>query len=355
MRYRKLGSTDLTVSEICLGTMTWGTQNTQDEAFAQMDHALDAGVTFWDTAELYPVNPVSAETSGLTETFIGRYFHQRGNRDKVVLASKMGGPGRDFLRNGEGLLPKHVKGAVEDSLKRLQTDHVDLYQLHWPQRGSYAFGNNWFYAAPGTDIERQKTTEVEDGIHSLLDALAKEVKAGKIRNIGLSNETAWGTMQFLKLAKEHDLPRVASIQNEYSLMARLADLDLAEVCLRENVGLLPYSPLAAGWLSGKYYGGLRPENARFTLGPTKFTSTQRITDNAQKAADAYADLAREHDLTPAQLALAFTLKQPFVHSTIIGATSVEQLEENISAIDVELDDAVMMGIHAIRQQYPMPY
>jgi aryl-alcohol dehydrogenase-like predicted oxidoreductase len=265
----------------------------------------------------------------------------------------MGGPGRDFLRNGEGFKPEYVAGAVEDSLKRLQTDHIDLYQLHWPQRGSYHFGQNWFYAAPGTDIAKQKTSEVVDNIHAMMDALAKQVKAGKIRYVGLSNETAWGTMQYLKLAEQHKLPRVVSMQNEYSLMYRPCDLDMAEVCLRENIGLLPYSPLAAGWLSGKYYEGARPEGSRFTF--ESYRASQRLTENAQKAADAYMDLARQHGLDPAQMALAFTLAQPFVHSTIIGATSLAQLETNIGAIDVELDETVMMGIHAIRQQYPMPY
>lgn len=353
MRYRKLGQTDLNVSEICLGTMTWGTQNTQDDGFAQMDYALDAGVNFWDTAELYPVNPAGPETYGDTERIIGNWMVQRGQRDKVILASKVGGPGRPWLRNGEGFNPAGMKTALEDSLKRLKTDYLDLYQLHWPQRGSYHFGQSWFYAAEGTDIATQKTAEVVDNMHETLETLGGFVKAGKVRAIGLSNETAWGTAQFLKLAEHHKLPRVASVQNEYSLMYRLCDLDMAELCLRENVSLLPYSPLAAGWLSGKYYGGLRPEGARLAM--DSYKTSQRLTDNAQKAADAYADLAREHGLDPAQMALAFTLRQPFVTSTIIGATSLEQVKTNIGAADVELDDAVMMAIHALRQRYPMPY
>lgn len=353
MRYRKLGHTDLNVSEICLGTMTWGTQNTQDEAFAQMDYALAQGVNFWDTAELYPVNPASEATYGDTETFMGRYFHQRGNRDKVVLASKVAGPGRPWIRKGEGFKPKGMKAALEDSLKRLQTDYLDLYQLHWPQRGSYHFGQNWFYAAPGTDIEKQVTGEVVDNIHETLETLAGFVVEGKVRAIGLSNETAWGMGQFVKLAEQHKLPRVASVQNEYSLMYRVNDLDVAEVCLREGIGILSYSPLAAGWLSGKYYGGLRPEGARLTMDAYK--TSQRLTDNAQKAADAYTDLARAHGLDPAQMAIAFALKQPFMASVIIGATNLAQLEANIGAAEVELDDTVMMGIHAVRQQFPMPY
>lgn len=355
MRYRKLGTSDLTVSEICLGTMTWGTQNTQDEGFAQMDYALAQGVTFWDTAELYPVNPAGPTTYGNTEKIIGNWLAERGGREKIVLASKVGGPGRDWLRNGEGFTVKGMKTALEDSLVRLKTEYIDLYQLHWPQRGSYHFGQNWFYAAEGTVIEKHATSEVVDQIHQTLETLQAFVTAGKIRYVGLSNETAWGTSQFLKLAEQHGLPRVVSVQNEYSLMYRLCDLDMAEVCLRENVGLLPYSPLAAGWLSGKYYAGARPENCRFTLGPTKFQSTQRITDNAQKAADAYVDLARQHGLDPAQMAIAFTLRQPFVASTIIGATSMEQLIADIGSADVVLSEAVMAGIHGVRQAYPMPY
>ena len=354
MRYSKLGHTDLNVSEICLGTMTWGSsQNTQDDAFEQMDYAVANGVNFFDTAELYPVNPTSAETYTLTEQYIGKWFAQRGGRDKIVLASKVAGQGRPHIRNGSGFSPSTIKEALDGSLKRLGTDYLDLYQLHWPNRGSYHFGQNWFYAAPGTDIVGQNTSSVVDDIHATLSALGDAVKEGKIRAIGLSNETAWGTMQFLKLAEQHGLPRVATIQNEYSLMYRVCDLDMAEVCLRENIGLLPYSPLAAGWLSGKYYDGARPEGARFTH--ESYRTSQRLTEQAQKAADAYADLARNNGLDVAQMAIAFTLAQPFVPSTIIGATHIEQLKTDIAAKDVELDEAVMMGIHAIRQQYPMPY
>lgn len=270
-----------------------------------------------------------------------------------MLASKVAGPGRPHIRNGSGMSPSTIKEALEGSLKRLNTDHLDLYQLHWPNRGSYHFGQNWFYAAEGTDILTQNTASVVDDVHSTLDTLGALVKEGKIRHIGLSNETAWGTMQFLRLAEQHNLPRVATIQNEYSLMYRMCDLDMAEVCLRENVSLLPYSPLAAGWLSGKYYDGARPEGARFTH--DSYRTSQRLTDQAQKAADAYADLARDNGLDVAQMAIAFTLRQPFVTSTIIGATHIEQLKTDIAAADVELSDAVMMGIHSIRQKYPMPY
>ncbi len=250
MRTRTLGNSGIDVTEICLGTMTWGTQNTEAEAHEQMDYALAQGVTFWDTAELYPVNPPTAETYGFTETYIGNWFKKTGNRDKVVLASKVAGPGRPYIRNSEGFTVNGIKDALNDSLKRLQTDHIDLYQLHWPQRGSYHFGQNWHYAGPGTAIAEQETARVVENMHQTLDVLGGFVKEGKIRAVGLSNESAWGTMTYLRLAKEYSLPKIASIQNEMSLMYRLNDLDLAEVCLREDIGILPYTPLGSGWLTG---------------------------------------------------------------------------------------------------------
>lgn len=356
MRTRTLGNTGIEVTEICLGTMTWGSiQNTEADARAQMDYAFEQGVTFWDTAELYPVNPTNAETYTLTEQYVGRWLKDNGKRDQIVLASKVAGPGRPHIRNGAGLTVEGMKDALEGSLKRLNTDRLDLYQLHWPQRGSYHFGQNWHFAGPGTAMENQPQEPIIEQMHQTLDLLGSFVKEGKIRAVGLSNESAWGVMTFLRLAKEYNLPRVASIQNEMSLMYRLNDLDLAEVCLRENVSMLPYSPLGAGWLTGKYYNGAQPKGARFCLGPDYFHSTQRITPQAQKAADAYVDLARKHGLDPAQMALAWTLTQPFVTSTIIGATTVEQLKANIAAKDVVLSREVMQGIHEVRQLYPMPY
>ncbi|RYG58849.1 MAG: aldo/keto reductase [Alphaproteobacteria bacterium] len=354
MRTRTLGHTGIEVTEICLGTMTWGSiQNTEADARAQMDYAFEQGVTFWDTAELYPVNPTNAETYTLTEQYVGRWLKDSGKRDQIVLASKVAGPGRPHIRNGEGLTAAGIKEALEGSLKRLHTDHIDLYQLHWPQRGSYHFGQNWHYAGPGSAIKAQTTSNVVDNMHQTLDVLSGFVKEGKIRAVGLSNESAWGTLKFMQLAKDYNLPRVASVQNEMSLMYRLNDLDMAEVCLRENVSLLPYSPLAAGWLTGKYYGGARPKDSRFAL--PSYASSQRLTTQAQKAADAYVDLAKKHGLDPAQMAIAWTLTQPFVTSTIIGATTVEQLKTNIAAKDVVLSREVMQGIHEIRQLYPMPY
>ncbi len=353
MRMRKLGNTGIEVTEICLGTMTWGTQNTEAEAHEQMDYALEQGVTFWDTAELYPVNPPTAETYGFTETYIGNWLKKTGHRDQLVLASKVAGPGRAYIRGGEGFTTGGMKDALEASLKRLQTDRIDLYQLHWPQRGSYHFGQNWHYAGPGTALESQDTSAVVDNMHQTLDMLGSFVKEGKIRAVGLSNESAWGTLKFMQLAKDYNLPRMASIQNEMSLMYRLNDLDLAEVCLREGIGILPYSALAAGWLTGKYYDGARPDKSRFTL--PYYAANQRMTAQAQKAADAYVDLAKKHGLDPAQMALAWTLAQPFVTSTIIGATTMEQLKTNIAAKDVTLSREVMQGIHEVRQLYPMPY
>lgn len=350
MRTRQLGQTGIQVTEICLGTMTWGSsQNTEADAIAQMDYAFDAGVTFWDTAEMYPVNPTEAATYTLTEQYVGNWLKATGKRDQIVLATKVAGPGRPHVRNGTGFSKDGITAALEGSLKRLHTDYIDLYQLHWPNRGTYHFGGNWTYAPTGD------TQAVVDDLLETLETLGAMVKAGKIRHIGLSNESAWGTMQFLQLAEKHGLPRVASTQNEFSLMYRTHELDMNEVSIREGVSLLPYSPLAAGWLSGKYYGGARPAGARFTLGPTKFVSTQRLTDNAQKAADAYVDLARKHGLDPAQMAIAWTLTRPFVASTIIGATTVEQLKADIGAADVSLSQEVLDDIQAIRKQYPMPY
>jgi aryl-alcohol dehydrogenase-like predicted oxidoreductase len=350
MRTRELGKTGIQVTEICLGTMTWGSsQNTEADAIAQMDYAFEKGVTFWDTAELYPVNPTEAATYTLTEQYVGNWLKATGKREQIVLATKVAGPGRPHIRNGTGFSKAGITAAIEGSLKRLHTDHIDLYQLHWPNRGSYHFGQNWHYEAQG------ETEAVVADMLETLETLGGLVKAGKIRHFGLSNESAWGTMEYLRLAEKHGLPRVASIQNEFSLMYRLHELDMNEVSVREGVSLLPYSPLAAGWLSGKYYGGARPAGARFTLGPGKFVSTQRLTENAQKAADAYVDLARKHGLDPAQMALAFTLTRPFVASTIIGATSVEQLKADIGAADVSLSKEVLEGIHAIRAEYPMPY
>lgn len=354
MKTRPLGNSGLQVSEICLGTMTWGTQNTQPEAFEQMDYALSMGVNFWDTAEMYPTNPVKAETMGATETILGNYFAQHpGVRDKVVLASKITGPGRYKLREESNITPTTLTQALDAILKRLQTDYLDLYQLHWPNRGSYHFGQHWHYAGPHSTVLNQTTAKVEADMLATIETLAGFIKAGKIRHWGLSNDTAWGTMKMLQLAEKHGLPKPVSIQNEYSLLCRLFEPDLAEVALREGVGLLAWSPLAGGLLTQKYHQGARPEGARATL--PGYSGHHRSTPAMQAAADAYRDLAAQYGLDAAQLAIAFTLAQPFCASSIIGATSMAQLKTNLAAASVALSDDLLADLAKLQRQYPMPY
>lgn len=346
MKYNPLGRTGINVSEICLGTMTWGTQNTEAEGHEQMDYAVGEGVNFFDTAELYPVTPLSAETYGDTERIIGTWFAGRGKRDDIVLATKVAGPGRPYIENGDGYSPGKIKRACEASLKRLQTDYIDLYQVHWPNRGSYHFRQNW-----GFGPENDDSTQAKDDIAMILETLAELVSEGKVRHIGLSNESAWGTAQYLKLAEQKGLPRIASMQSEYSLMLRLYDLDMAELSMHEDVGLLAWSPLAAGILSGKYEGGNIPAGSRMTLNPDM---NGRYTDHSRPALDAYLAIARKHGLDPSQMALAFCLSRAFMTSAIIGATSMEQLKTNIAAKDVSLSDAVITEIADVYRQWPVP-
>jgi aryl-alcohol dehydrogenase-like predicted oxidoreductase len=346
MKFNTLGRTDISVSEICLGTMTWGSQNTEAEAHQQMDHALEAGINFFDTAELYPTTPVSAETYGRTEEFIGSWLKKTGKRSDIVLASKVAGSGRPHIRDGRPVDRGTIQEAVDASLRRLQTDYLDLYQIHWPNRGHYHFRNSWDF-----DASTQDSAEAVSGIEEKLDVLGDLVRAGKIRAVGLSNETAWGTMQYLKAAEAKGLPRVASIQNEYNLLYRPFDLDLAEVAHHEDVGLLAYSPLAAGILSGKYLDGARPEGSRASINADLGGRLQPLQEPAVKA---YAALAARHGLDLAQMAIAFCLSRPFMASVIIGATSMEQLKTVIGAKDVSLNDAAMKDIAAVHRQYPMP-
>ena len=346
MKYRKLGRTDLSVSEICLGTMTWGSQNSEAEAHEQMDWALDHGVNFFDTAELYPTTPVSAETYGRTEEFIGTWLKKSGKRREIVLATKIAGSGRPHIRDGRPISAQTIAEAVDASLKRLQTDHIDLYQIHWPNRGHYHFRGAWDY-----DPSNQNTGEAFDSIAEKLHALDGLVKSGKIRAIGLSNETAWGTMKYLRMAEEKGLPRVASIQNEYNLLYRAFDLDMAEVAHHEHVGLLAYSPLAAGLLTGKYVDGARPAGSRGTINTDLGGRLQPLQEPAVKA---YVALAAEHGIDAGQMALAFCLTRPFMTSVIIGATTMEQLKTDIAAADLTLSPELLGGIAAIHRQYPMP-
>lgn len=345
MEYRKLGTTDLKVSLIGLGTMTWGNQNTQEEGFEQMDYALERGINFFDTAEMYAIPP-SAKTYGTTETIIGNWFKARGTRDKVILATKMSGPGQSWIRDSSPITKATLLQAVEGSLSRLQTDYIDLYQLHWPNRGSYHFGRTWNFA-PKFDPKAE-----EENFLEVLNTLQGLIQAGKIRHVGLSNETAWGIMKWLQLAKDHNLPRMQTVQNEYSLLCRYFEPDLAEISHAEGIGLLAWSPLTRGILSGKYLNGARPAGARLTI---ETRPEHRVGKQVDGATEKYIELARQHGLDPCQMALAFVNSRPFVASTLIGATSMEQLRNNIDSIDVKLSEEVLKGIEVIRREYPAPY
>ena len=346
MKYNQLGTSDLNVSEICLGTMTWGTQNTEAEAHEQMDYAFEQGVNFFDTAELYPTTPVSAETQGDTEKFIGSWFKKSGKRDKVILATKISGRGRAYIRGGVPISSAEIEKAVDLSLKRLGTDYVDLYQLHWPNRGTYGFRANWSFTP-----SKQDTTQATAELLDALEALDRAKKAGKIRQWGVSNETSWGVMKYQQLADQHGLPRMVSIQNEYNLLDRKFDTDLAEVCHHEQVGLMAYSPLAAGLLSGKYLDGARPSGTRGTINADLGGRFGGYEDMAVRA---YVDLARAHGLDPSAMALAFCLTRPFMASVIIGATTMEQLKTDIGSKDVTLSDEVMKSILHIHRTWTLP-
>ena len=347
MKKNPLGRTGLKVSEFCLGTMTFGSQTRTKEAHAQIDYALDSGINFIDTAEMYPVNPVSAETIGRTERIIGLWFEKSFRRSDVIVATKHSGAGLKHVREGAGSSKQTVRLAVEGSLRRLKTDHVDLYQLHWPNRGSYHFRQNWNFAP-----HKQNRQEVLDNMAEVLEALQAEVARGTIRHFGLSNESAWGMAQWLKLAEAGSGPRAATIQNEYSLLCRLFDTDLAELCHHEEVGLLAYSPLAAGLLTGKYQGGSVPEASRMSLVPELGgRKTARVFD----AIDDYIDVAFKHDLDPAQMALAWAKQRPFMASVIIGATTLDQLKGLMGAAELTLEKSVLRDLDAVHHAHPMPY
>jgi aryl-alcohol dehydrogenase-like predicted oxidoreductase len=346
MKMNRLGRTDILVSEICLGTMTWGSQNSAEEAFAQMDYALEHGVNFFDTAELYPTTPLSAETYADTERLMGDWFEKTGKRDQVVLATKVAGPGRPYIREGKPITGAVVKEALDASLTRLKTDYVDLYQIHWPNRGHFHFRGAWNY-----NPYKQDKAQAAADIAEILEALGDCVKAGKLKAFGLSNETTWGTQKYLSLAEAKGLPRVATIQNEYNLLYRHYDLDLAELSHHEDVGLLAYSPLAGGILSGKYLEGQKPAGSR---GSINGDIGGRLVPQQQAATRAYVDLAKKHGLDPSAMALAFCLTRPFMASVIIGATTMDQLKVNIGAADLKLSDDVMTAIAKIHREYPMP-
>jgi aryl-alcohol dehydrogenase-like predicted oxidoreductase len=343
MQYNQLGNSDLQVSDICLGTMTYGRQNSIEEAHQQLDYAVNQGVNFIDAAEMYPVPP-SGETYGLTERYIGEWLkHQQ--RDKLIIATKIAGPGRGFkwLRGGaEGLDRNNIKQAIDDSLARLQTDYIDLYQIHWPDRYVPRFGQTVF------DPTQVKETVP---ITEQLEVFADVIKAGKIRYIGLSNETPWGVTQFSQAAKQLGLPKVVSIQNAYNLLNRNFDGTLAEAVYYENIPLLAYSPLGFGYLTGKYLNG-KPEKTRVTL--FENFGQRYLKPNVQEAVAAYVEIAKRHQLSPAQLAIAFVRSRWFVASTIIGATTLEQLKENIDSINVVLDKEILAELDAVHTRYPNP-
>ncbi len=344
MIYSVLPHTDIEVSKICLGTMTWGNQNTEAEGFAQMEYAVDQGINFFDTAELYPI-PAHPDRYAHTEIIIGNWFKKTGKRDQIVLASKIAGRGEftKFIRNTVFSRDSLIE-AVEGSLKRLQTDYIDLYQLHWPERNTNYFGQRGY--------NPKRKDYWEDNIHQVLETLRDLIKAGKIRHVGLSNESPWGTMRFLEESKVHpSLPRMITIQNPYSLLNRLFEVGLSEIALREHIGLLAYSPLGFGVLSGKYLGGKQPPKARVTLFPNynRYSSEQALS-----ATQKYYELAKSNGLSLAQMALAFVNSRPFLTSTIIGATTMDQLKENIGSIELQLSEEVLRGIEKIHKTLPDP-
>ncbi|MEY8830708.1 aldo/keto reductase [Sedimentitalea sp. XS_ASV28] len=348
MKMNPLGRTGLSVSELCLGTMTFGTQTDERESHAQIDKALAAGVNFLDTAEMYPVNPVRAETIGRTEEIIGTWnAANRARRGDYILATKHSGEGLAHVRDGAPISSATIPGTIEGNLRRLQTDYIDLYQFHWPNRGSYMFRKNWTYDPSGQNRE-DTLANIED----CLEALQKQVDKGNIRHFGLSNESAWGTAQWLRVSERRGWPRVASIQNEYSLLCRLYDTDLAELSVNEDVGLLAFSPLAAGLLTGKYADGSVPDGSRKSL---VSNLGGRDTPRAHEAVAAYLDVARRHGLDPVHMALAWCRTRPFMASAIFGATHLDQLDHILASVDVTLSDDVLSDIDTTHRAHPMPY
>ncbi len=342
MNYKKLGNTEINVSTICLGTMTWGEQNTQSEAFEQMNYSLENGVNFWDTAELYAVPP-KAETYGHTETIIGNWFEETKKRKNIILASKVGGPSRKYMRNGENSFTgKNLEDALHGSLKRLKTDYIDLYQLHWPERNVNNFGKL------GYEHKENDWNKFED----VLENLKKFIEQGKIRYVGLSNETPWGVMNYLQLAKDKDLPRMMAIQNPYSLLNRSYEVGLAEVSIRENIGCLAYSPLASGYLSGKYRNKQFPKGSRMERDFDFWTRYRK--PNMENAVEDYYKISQKYDLDMSQMSIKFCEVQDFMTSVIIGATTMEQLKTNVESVKVNLDSEVIKEINNVQKKYPNP-
>ncbi|MFC0876090.1 NADP(H)-dependent aldo-keto reductase [Saccharicrinis sp. FJH2] len=343
MIYDTLGKTGLKVSKICLGTMTWGEQNTEQEAHEQLDYAIDNDINFIDTAEMYSV-PSRPETQGSTERYIGSWLKNRHDRNKLIIASKIAGPGMEHIRKSPSFSRTHLNEALEKSIERLQTDYIDLYQLHWPERPTNFFGRLGY---------NHKTDNTGTDFKVVLESLQELIESKKIRYVGLSNETPWGLMSFLKFSEQYNLPRIVSIQNPYSLLNRTFEVGLAEVAIREKAGLLAYSPLAFGLLTGKYRsGGMMPPGARLTLFSDRLPRYSK--PKAWEAMEKYVKLAKDNGLTPAQMALAFVNSRDFVTSTIIGATSMDQLKEDIGSINITLSDDILQAIEGIQREIPNP-
>ncbi len=347
MRYINLGNSDLKVSSYCLGSMTWGQQTSEKDAWKQIEASLDAGINFVDTAEMYPTIPTSKETQGNTERIIGRWLETSKRRNDIIIATKVSGEGYMNVRNGHPICKKTILEAVDNSLKSLKTDFIDLYQLHWPNRGSYNFRKNWYF-----DPSDQSTSDFYEHIYEALETLQVLIKLGKIRYIGLSNESAWGTLKWLHEADNKNLPKMISIQNEYSLLCRMFDLDLAELCHHENIHLLSYSPLATGLLTGKYQNNNLPKKSR------KETASElggRITNRVFKAVDAYLKIAKRYDIDPVHLALSWAEQRNFMGSVIFGATTQNQLNHIIEGLEVKLSEDVLKEIDEANKLYPLPF
>ena len=344
MKYKKLGNTELDVSLICLGTMTYGEQNTQEEGFEQMDYALDKGINFFDTAELYAIPP-KAKTYGKTEEIIGNWFEKRKNRKKIILASKIAGPGLKWIRGGgEQYSDKSIEDAVNSSLKRLKTDYIDLYQLHWPERNTNYFGD--------LDYDHDANEKKWNRFENILKVFKKIIDQGKIRYLGLSNETPWGFSNFIKISEKEKVPRVVSVQNPYSLINRTYEIGMSEISMREKAGLLAYSPLGIGYLTGKYRNKQIPKNSRLDLFYENYPRyhNERTYDAVEK----YYKIAKKHNVSFSQLALAFVNSRDFVTSNIIGATKMDQLKENIESIDVTLNENIISDINLVHENNPNP-
>jgi len=346
MQYKKLGNTDIEISQLCLGSMTWGTQNSVEDACEQIDYSLDKGVNIIDTAELYPTTPLSAETQGRTEEYIGQWVNRSGKRDQILIASKVTGKGPKWIDNGANIDSRKIRKSIEGSLQRLNTDYIDLYQLHWPNRGSYHFRQSWTF-----NPTKQNRQQFLEHVADVLETLQSLISEGKVRHIGLSNESCWGTSQFLSVAEKNNFPRVVTVQNEYSLMQRIFDLDFAELAHNEQIGLLAFSPLACGMLTGKYDNDAIPDGSRRSIAKDL---TGRLSEKSKPAMNRYIALARKHGIEPAQMALAFCMTRPFMTSVIFGATTMDQLKTNLGAAELKLSEEVLQGIAAIHRDFPIP-